>query len=296
MWRSGVCNANWTITEKELELDLKEVTLKAMKKISGEIHVWMPPWRRMGWFAKLLRWIKAVTKGDFDDQEVYRSFRKYVDHHHSVVWSCELDLSKTKAQRTASGPKVERVFIKASQPLLQEAQRTATIARVLSELAVVPDIIALHERDGVLIQRDARSFELPIDKVDRLVLLNTIVRMQKTSLDRLEELQAGGLQVRDSEWLLVNVSRLFCHEGLDKVVRGGKEYKDILQELRSREEEAMEICKRISSFGVPNTLVHRDLTPDNCVTLPLSIGLEALKACDERRRILEHVEAGSNSG
>ncbi|CAN8066973.1 unnamed protein product [Agarophyton chilense] len=264
MSRSEVRNANWMIAEEELGLDLKEVALKAIKQINGETHVWIPPWRCIGWFSKVLRWIKAVTKCDLGDQELYRRFEKCVDHHHSVVWACELDLSKTEVLWTVSVPKVERIYVKASQPLLQEAQRTATIARVLSELEVVPDIIAVDENDGVLIQRDAWSFEGLESDVDGQLLVNTIVRMQKTSLDHMEELQAGGLQVRDCEWLLANVSRLFGHKGLDKAVQGSKEYEDILLDLRCREEEVMEICKKISSFKVPNTLVHGDLTSANC--------------------------------
>ncbi|KAI0565357.1 Aminoglycoside phosphotransferase [Gracilaria domingensis] len=260
MSHSELNKANWVETEKELQLNLRQVVLDTVKEINGEVHVWIPQWRRMGWFRKVLTWVKEVTKTEVDDRELYSTFMKIMDHHHSVVWRCELDLSRTKHASVSNG-EPEYVYMKTAIPIFHEAKRTATIAKVLDRLKIVPHIIAIQNEDCTFLQRDAGSAEG--EEKDAKLLLDTLRRMQLLSSDHLDELQAGGLEVRDSEWLLSNVHQLLYHKGLERAVKGSEEHEMILRDLRCREKEVKDVCKEISSFGIPNTLVHGDLSQNN---------------------------------
>ncbi|CAN8075114.1 unnamed protein product [Agarophyton chilense] len=260
MSKSEVMRANWVETEKQLKLDLKEVVSKTMEEISGEVHVRISPWRRLGWLTRMLTWVKAVTKCEIGDQELYGKFLKIVDHHHSVVWACDMDLSRMKCANVSDG-ELEHVYIKAALPLFGEARKTATIAKVLEECQVVPDVIAANEKECILMMRNAGNAQC--EEADGKMLVETIVKMQKLAQSRVDELKAGGLEVRDSEWFLCNIHRLLYHESLDRAMKGSDEGESILRNVRNREDELKEAGKKISSFDVPSTLVHGDLTKGN---------------------------------
>eukprot|EP00178_Gracilaria_changii_P025438 TRINITY_DN78355_c0_g1_i1.p1 TRINITY_DN78355_c0_g1~~TRINITY_DN78355_c0_g1_i1.p1 ORF type:complete len:519 (+),score=71.34 TRINITY_DN78355_c0_g1_i1:1206-2762(+) len=261
--------ANWVEAEKELGLDMRKVVTETMKVINGTVHVRIPQWRRMGWFARMTRWVKEVTNCDIDEQELYRSFVKITDHRFSAVWVCHLDLSKSKH---SSGSTRECVYMKAALPLLREVERTVAIARVLKEIGIVPELIAFNEVDSIFMQRSGGDMECDGEEIDVRVLVDTISRMQLLSMAHLNELKAAGLQVRDSEWLESNIHDILYHKGLDKAVQGHKAHREIVLDLRCREEKVKEVCRKISSYGIPNTLVHGDAREHNFGSLEMLEG------------------------
>ncbi|KAI0558275.1 Protein kinase-like protein [Gracilaria domingensis] len=258
----GLEKANWVETEKETGMDMKKVVLETMKEITGEVHIRMPPWRRMGWFTKMLRWMNGVTQCNIDEHKLYRRFMKIVDNSSSTVWSCWLDLSKTEYSTVRDG-ELELVFFKAGLPVLEEGRITVTIAKVLNELGVVPEVISFNEEESVFMQQNGGSIESDREDIDVKLLSETLSQMQYFSMEHVDELRAGGLKVRDSEWLYCNIHQLLYHEGLEKAVKGSQKYTEILRDIQGREEEVKEICKTISSYGIPNTLVHGDIVECN---------------------------------
>ncbi|KAI0563157.1 Aminoglycoside phosphotransferase [Gracilaria domingensis] len=254
--------ANWVETQKETGMDMKKVVLETMKEITEEMHIRMPPWRRIGWFTKILSWVNGVTQCDVDEHKLYRRFMKIVDNSTSTVWSCWLDLSKTEYSTGRDG-ELELMFCKAYLPVLEEGRITVTIAKVLKELGVVPEVISLNKEESVFMQRNGGSIELQLEAIDIKLLSETVSKMQCFSMEHMDELRKGGLKVRDSEWLYSNIHQLLHHEGLEKAVKGSQKYTELLRDIQSREEEVKEICRTISSYGIPNTLVHGDISEGN---------------------------------
>ncbi|KAI0561020.1 Aminoglycoside phosphotransferase [Gracilaria domingensis] len=272
---SEMKKANWAETEKDLRLVVKSVVLDTMKEITGEMNIRIPSWRRMGWFKRMIKWVKDVANCDIDGQELYRTFKKIQDCQRSVVWCCWLDLSKSK-HWWESNPRMldgkEPVIIKATIPLFNEAQQTAAIGRVLAKLKIVPDVVAVNEEDYIFLQRDSGSLEIEDDEVRPGVLIETITKMQQVSRNHLDELKEVGLRVRDSEWLYSNIHEVLYHEGLEMAVDGNEQYTKILKDLRRREEEVRKVCKEISSYGIPNTLVHGDAAEHNMGSIEILEG------------------------
>ncbi|KAI0560763.1 Protein kinase-like protein [Gracilaria domingensis] len=254
--------ANWVETEKETGMDMKKLVLETMKEITEEMHIRMPPWRRMGWFTRMLSWVNGITQCDVDEHKLYGRFMKIVDNSTSAVWSCWLDLSKTEYSTGHEG-ELELIFFKADLPALEEGRKTVKIANVLKELGVVPEVISFNEEESVFMQRNGGSIEFDREDIDVKLLSETVSKMQCFSMEHMDELRAGGLKVRDSEWLYGNIHQLLHHEGLEKAVQGSHKYTEILRDIQGREEEVKEICQAILSYGIPNTLVHGDISDCN---------------------------------
>ncbi|KAI0564364.1 hypothetical protein FGB62_26g26 [Gracilaria domingensis] len=143
------------------------------------------------------------------------------------------------------GPSPGKTKMRAVKEINGNWRSTATIAKVLDRLKIVPEIVAIIEDDCALMMRNAGNIRDDYGLVDINLLVLTVVCMQKWSLQHLDKLKTGGVKVRDSECLLTNAHCILCDESIHKVVVDSEKNIKTLSDIRHCEEDVRDIFNHI---------------------------------------------------
>ncbi|CAN8066562.1 unnamed protein product [Agarophyton chilense] len=175
----------------------------------------------------------------------------------SVLWSCDVCLEFSDDSCTEQP--VESIYVKSSLPMTREGNKTVVINELVKDIA--PIVIAVHDSDCLIIQRDAGNIE--DEKPDYIELMNTMVKLHVRSMNHLEKLKAAGARVRDCNWLISNIIWVTYHPATNLLLESSLEGMLNVQGLRSEVENIIKACRKLSSYQIPNTIVHGDLRPGN---------------------------------
>lgn len=195
--------------------------------------------------------------------------RKYHTTVESVVMKCHTSVDASTNQSshyTEHNQSADDViFVKNTLPFSREVQRTVAVASVVGHFA--PEILGFDLEKGRIILRDCGL--VTDEPVDHHLLLETLLKIQCLSTNFVSQLEARGLDIRDSEWVEANVESTLNHVLLD-VYYGGKgplpfhqERKDVVVKVRQKIDILKERCQRVTKLGLPRTLVHGDLYHPN---------------------------------
>jgi hypothetical protein len=203
-----------------------------------------PAWSRPGWFARASEWmVEQMTA-------VGRPAGGPPRQHQ--LWG----LSVVLRAPSADGD----VFFKCSCDLFRrEPMLTQALSRLMPE--VMPEVLAVDEREGWLLMRDLGARELG-EQEESLWYLGIVAHaaLQRSMLSRMDELVRLGLPSRSLVGLAAWVEEL----SKDAVV-----LERMSAELRTRwlatSPVLIESCLRLDSIGPGPSLVHGDFHPWNVV-------------------------------
>ncbi|NQX60586.1 aminoglycoside phosphotransferase family protein [Paenibacillus qinlingensis] len=202
------------------------------------------PWEHSGWYSKATSWI---------EDSLQRLGFQLTEPPEQVKWwslSCVLRLITTHGI----------VYFKtnAKQPLFtQEAAFLTYLAGILPDS--VPNILASEPDEGWMLLADAGEKLSSDATVElRIKLLRTFGKIQLEMVSRTAELIQLGCANRKPEKLLPLVDLL-----LDDELVVSKLTSEEIGDLRRQLPAISEMCKRISTYDVPSTLVHGDLHMGN---------------------------------
>ena len=225
----------------EEQRELLAAYLEARER--DEVPPQRPPWARPGWLAGVREWL---------EREIARLGHTVLELEQVKQWS----ISAVLRVRT-SGP---NLYFKVSAPLplfVDEAAVTTELAARFP--GYVPMPLAVETERGWLLLGEfdeLLGWDAPLQM--RCELFRRFAGLQRRSAAVVDELLAAGcldrrLPVLEAQLdpLLANpraVARLTAEE---------------TSELRRLAPELKEACRRLDALGLPATLVHGDLHPDN---------------------------------
>ncbi|WP_219835574.1 aminoglycoside phosphotransferase family protein [Paenibacillus sp. R14(2021)] len=203
------------------------------------------PWERTRWYAKAASWIESSLRAI--------GFQ-LTERPEQIKWwslSCVLRLTTTHGI----------VYFKtnAQQPLFaQEPAFLTYLAGIFPSR--VPIILASEPVNGWMLLADAGD-KLNRDNVEnKIELLRAFGDIQLEMVSRIEELIELGCADRRPEKLLSFVEPL-----VEDKLAVSELTPEELRDLRGHVPLIIEMCKRISTYALPSTLVHGDLHMGNAV-------------------------------
>ncbi|KAI0567264.1 Protein kinase-like protein [Gracilaria domingensis] len=251
---------NWFELNKCAKLDLGNLIEDTMG-YDKEVFSSAKPW----FFLTSLMEIDAWVKGILCDKGMEIQSELEVEHlrRTSVVWSCKVGMEFIDDSCTER--RSEMLYIKASLPLTREISRMVVADDIVKDIA--PIVIAAHESDCLVIHRDAGSMN--DEEHDYRHLMDTLLKLHVGTMNELAKLKAAGVRVRDANWLISNVIWITYHPATNKLLESSMGGMLNVQYLRSEVENIIKACRKLSSYQMPNTLVNRDLHPENIGSLDL---------------------------
>lgn len=214
-------------------------------------------WGSAEWDEEVRRWSRRVlaSRNMVMDGEP-RVIREY-NRGGVMVCTARAKRSRRRSRERGEERSEESIFIKWTVPASREVERSMAAARVGGD--IVPKIIGVNRREGVLMQRDAGK--ITKEMFDQEDVIDRILEMQELSMSRIAELEGFGLRVRDSEWVAGNVERILKHKLFDDYSRMRPHPEDRWEEVkhfRSRIGKFQRICQKITELELPRTIVHGD--------------------------------------
>jgi hypothetical protein len=240
-------NAQWSDSEELLSLHLEHNDILVDYLLEAEskgVPEYRQPWERSGWYTKATSW----TEDSLRTLGI-----QLTERPEQVKWwslSCVMRLSTTHGI----------IYFKtnAHQPLFaQEPTFLTYMAKILP--GSVPQILASELTEGWMLLADAGdklSSDIPMEQ--KVNLLLAFGEIQLEMVCRTTEILELGCSDRKPDNLLPLVEQLF-----EDAIVVSKLTRDELEDLRRHLPTIMDMCKQISSYSVPSTLVHGDLHMGN---------------------------------
>eukprot|EP00178_Gracilaria_changii_P026924 TRINITY_DN832_c0_g1_i4.p1 TRINITY_DN832_c0_g1~~TRINITY_DN832_c0_g1_i4.p1 ORF type:complete len:519 (-),score=87.21 TRINITY_DN832_c0_g1_i4:2117-3673(-) len=214
------------------------------------------PWDRLGWYGAMMSWARREleTKGI---TIVSRPRKRVAISDRAHIMQC--DVMRSSPERSIKRAKVsEKMFIKCTVPRFKEVDRTSVIARVVGDIAV--EVLGANKELGVSLLGDAGSLDL--ETLDQDAVVETVIKMQKRSASRIDELVNEGLEVQDGKWVEENIERIVNHPSFGKY-HAEWDVEEEMRYLRSKVEFVQSAGRYFSTIQGPNRLVHGDLSCEN---------------------------------
>lgn len=221
------------------------------KQVKNKSQDWRKlevPWEKPDWFDRAEIWIQNKLEA--------ADLRAIAPIEIVKVWALAIILRVNTDRET--------IYFKASAPLFaSETESTRILAQLYPEN--LPEVLATNSNRNWILMRE----------IDGTLLENlSDISSWQTALSHWAKLQIDASQKRDFllglGWLdlgLAEINRQIAHflASSPAKVWGGGEFLDILElfKLLPLLQKVETVCQELSQLGIPNTLVHGDLSPRN---------------------------------
>lgn len=243
---------HWLIAHE----DMVSISNSLQKRIStlGNLHDIAVPWRHLMWIRSTETWMRAVligsSKTDLYVEEL--NLKQITNTGFSTVLKCEKtskgpSSSSLKSINTNVNP--VNYYVKCTHSAFAEATLTEGIQLYLPEF--IPPILS-HKKSCMFIQEGGVNSFITDNEI--LVLLYD---MQMASISHVHNLKKHGIPLHDVNWHINEVKQL--------TQLNQSEDADINDEDLSK---LVSFLKELSSFKLPNVVVHGDFHRNNAVRKP----------------------------
>ena len=226
---------------------LESVVRRRMDRQDGETAPLEPPWAREGWFARTAAWmVDRMADGRFPVTESPR-----------MVYQGPL----AAVLRARSGDRT--LFLKCAAPAFaHEASITHAIWRRTPD--AVPTVLASDPGENWLLMNDHEGRLLEPEPGDSWIeALRRFAELQRAWIGSEHEVSAAGGQTRPLELLASAVPEM-----LDRDDLGDRMAPEVRAAWVAAERRLVDACTALIDVGLPDTLVHGDLHPENVVITP----------------------------
>ncbi|MHC5778751.1 phosphotransferase [Nostoc sp.] len=207
---------------------------------SGDIPELRPPWARVGWLKSAVQWI--------DEQLLKLNYHRLspVECIRSCGISCVLRVKTS----------VGNIYLKESSKLplfCNEPVVTAELANLFP--AHIPNVLSVDTQRHWMLLAD---FGEPIDRNTPIKLQKDIYRLlaqiQIKSVQHIDNLLSVGCLDRRLNWLATQIDVLFNDE-----IALSRLQADEIKQLQTFAPYLENLCSQLTSYQIPQTLIHSDL-------------------------------------
>ena len=240
----------------------REVLIKYFEyQLQSKLPDRRPPWRKHGWFAWVLGWVKGVLCDHFNDAKVSSVL---------PIWNKAM-AQILKFETLSHGA----FYLKATHPGVEEPQ----ITKVLSNLFPrrIPQVLASESNRNVMLMGDftATHRELCAVQPDMFVtVFQSYGKMQLEAMELLKHSEVSAAIPKSMMWppsaLADRIGDVLEHSEVQAQLSKAE-----LEEFQEKLPMWVSTCTSLENAGVPCTIVHRDLYVRNFAK-PLLEGGECL--------------------
>jgi len=265
--------------------EVAPVVRRRMDRMDGETAPLEPPWAREGWFARTAAWMT----------------QRMADRNLHVTEPPRLVYQGPLAAVLRARADDRTLFLKCAPPAFaHEATITHAIWRRTPD--AVPTVIASDPGENWLLMNDHRGRLVePEPEAEWIEAIRRVAALQRAWIGSAHEVSAAGGQIRSLERLASGVKDMLELDGL-----GDRMAPEVRAAWMAAGPRLVDACAALIDAGLPDTLVHGDLHPENIVITPsgylivdwsdaavgnpfvdLATFLLRTKDRDRRRRLLE---------